>query len=180
MQESAEFFTRERYGSALREDGTPHLDHIRGVVTRVKGLGVSDPQVIAAAWLQGIINDSKATFDEIDQRFGSSVSVMVMALSLDKSVPRKEAERRYDRQVSEAPAVVQVLKLCDISTSFKELKNSTLSRNRKNKKMRKEVHYLLLMRHGLSGSKSQFPGIESILGGINETISAHGQRPVSF
>ena len=75
----AENFAKERHSGMLRKDGvTTHYEHLMGVVTRLKNLGVTDEDVLCAAWLHDIIEDTSTSFDEIDQRFGSRVGVLVL------------------------------------------------------------------------------------------------------
>ncbi|MDE1763550.1 MAG: HD domain-containing protein [Thaumarchaeota archaeon] len=174
--ESAEAFAKERYSGIVRKDGILHLDHLKGVVTRLKSLGISDPGVLAAAWLYEVIDDSKATFDEIDKRFGSKISVLVLALSRDCSLPKDQIDRQHVKQLKESSLEAKMIKLCDISTCFKDLKNTTWSKTRRTKQVKKEIHYLSILRPELSKAKTQYPGIENIINGINETVSSHGQR----
>ena len=84
---SAELFARDRYAARVRPDGIQFLDHLNGVVSRLKGLGITDQEVLAAAWLNGTINDGVSTFDEIDKRFGSRIAVLVLSLTQDRTLP---------------------------------------------------------------------------------------------
>ncbi|HJU14560.1 MAG TPA: HD domain-containing protein [Candidatus Nitrosotalea sp.] len=178
VSESAELFAKERFGGALRADGTTHLGHLGGVVSRLKGLGVSDQEVLASAWLHSIINETPTTFDEIDKRFGSRVAVLVLSLTPDKSLPRSETERQYVKQLRESPIEAKLIKLCDTSTTLKDLKGAAFSRTKKAKQLKKELYYISVMKHELSLAKAQHPGIQAIINGINEIASSHGQRPV--
>ncbi len=176
--ESAESYAREKYASIARKDGVLHLDHLRGVVTRLKSLGISDDGVLAAGWLYEMINDTKATFDEIDKRFGSKISVLVLSLSKDSSLPRDKIEKQYLKQLKDSSIESKMIKLCDISTTLKSLKSSSLSKTRKIKLLKKEVHYLVTIKPELSKAKMQYPGIQNIITSINDTIMYYGQRPL--
>ncbi|MDE1765143.1 MAG: HD domain-containing protein [Thaumarchaeota archaeon] len=178
--ESAEAFAKERYLGIARKDGILHLDHLKGVVTRLKSLGISDPEVLAAAWLYEMIDDSRATFDEIDKRFGSKISVLVLALSRDSNLPKDQIDRQHVRQLKESPLEAKMIKLCDISTCFKDLKNTTWSKTRRTRQVKKEMHCLGILRPELSKAKTRYPGIENIINGINDTVLSHGQRVMTL
>ena len=101
--ESAELFAKERHAGRIRNDNTPYLDHLKGMVNRLKNLGISDQEVLAAAWLHGIMEETNTTFDEIDKRFGSRIAVLVLASHKDKSLPRDQVEKQYIKQLKESP-----------------------------------------------------------------------------
>lgn len=176
--ESAELFTKERYVGRTRSDGISYLDHLKGVVSRLKNIGISDQEVLAAAWLHGIIEETNTTFDEIDKRFGSRIAVLVLASHKDKNLPRDEIEKQYIKQLKESPIEAKIIELCDISTNLKDLKNSTWSKTKKIKQIKKNLYYLSTIKSELSSNKIQYPGIQNIINGINEAISTHGQRPI--
>lgn len=178
IAESAELFAKEKYASAKRKDGILHLDHLRGVVTRLKSLGIADSEVLAAAWLYAMIDDSISTFNEIDKRFGSRISVIVLALSRDTSLAKDQIDRQYVKQLKESPLEAKLIKLCDMSTSLKDLKNAMLSKTKRTKQVKKEMYYLSIMKQDISKAKLQYPGIQNIIDSINETSSSYGQRPI--
>ncbi|MGI0047167.1 MAG: HD domain-containing protein [Nitrosotalea sp.] len=178
--ESAELFVIEKHAGVKKGNGVFYLDHLKGVVTRLKNLGITDQEVLAAAWLHDIMYDAKATFDEIDKIFGSRVSVLVLALFKDSSLPKSQIEKQYVRQLSESSLEAKMIKLCDISTCLKELKNTPWSKTRRTKQVKKELYYLNIIKHELSKAKNQYLGIQNIVNGINEVITSHGQRPIAL
>ena len=70
------------------DDKTPYWKHLEGVVNRLKNLGMTDDDLLCAAWLHDGIENSVMTFDDIEQRFGSKVAVLVLALSKDKNLSK--------------------------------------------------------------------------------------------
>lgn len=176
--ESAELFVKERYVGRTRNDNTTYLDHLKGVVNRMKNIGITDHEVLAAAWLHGIIEETNTTFDEIDKRFGNRIAVLVLASHKDKNLPRDKIEKQYVKQLKESPIEAKIIELCDISTNLKDLKNSTWSKTKKTKQIKKNLYYLSTIKSELSSNKIQYPGIQNIINGINEVISTHGQRPI--
>jgi (p)ppGpp synthase/HD superfamily hydrolase len=176
---TAENFAKERYSGMTGKDGiTPHYEHLAAVTDRLKNLGISDEDVISASWLHDIIDYTKTSFDEIDQRFGSKVAVLVLSVSRDKSVPRAKQEEQYVKQLKVASFEGKLIKLCDISASLRDLKKSTFSKTKKTKEVKKMTFYLNVIKSDLIKNKFQVPGIVSLINGINDMISVYGQRPI--
>ncbi|HJT09895.1 MAG TPA: HD domain-containing protein [Candidatus Nitrosotalea sp.] len=178
ISESAESFAKEKYANTKRKDGILHLEHLKGVVTRLKSLGITDNEVLAAAWLHTMIDDSMAHFDEIDRRFGSKISVLVLSISKDTSLTKDQIDKQYVKQLKESPIEAKLIKLCDVSTSLKDLKNSILSKTKRTKQVKKEMHYLGMVKQEMSKAKLQYPGIQNIIDGINEISSSYGRKPI--
>ena len=179
--QSAENFAKERHSGTIRKDGiTPHYEHLVGVVARLKNLGITDEEVLSSAWLHDIIDDTETSFDELDQRFGSKVAVLVLSISKDKSLPRSKQEEQYVKQLKEAQFDAKLIKLCDISASLRDLKNSLVSKTKRTKEVKKKLFYLNIIKPDLIKNKFQVPGIVSLINGINDMISSYGLRPVIF
>lgn len=176
---AAELYAKEKHLGMVGYDGmTPYWKHLEGAVNRLKNLGIADDDTLCAAWLHGTMEDTNTSFDDINQRFGRKVVVMVLSLSQDRKVPKKERELQYTKQLKNAPFEAQLIKFCEISSSFKDLKNSSWSRTKKTKLVKKKLHYLNAIRPAIIQSKSKFPGIQPILDGINDVLVEYRQRPV--
>lgn len=179
--QAAENFAKEKHLGVIRKDSNiSHYEHLTAIVTRLKNLGVTDEDTLAAAWLQDIIDYTNTRFDELDQRFGSKVAVLVLSMSKDKSLPRSMQEEQYVKQLKESTLDAKLIKLCDISSSIKNLKNSPLSRTRKIKEMKKKLYYLNVIKPDLIKNKDQVPGITGFVNGVNEVTTSYGLWPVVF
>lgn len=178
--QDAENFAKECRSDMTKDRKIFHHEHLAGVVARLKNLGVTDEDVISAAWLHDIIDESETSFDEIDQRFGSKVAVMILSISKDKNLPRSKQEEQYVKQLKESTLDSKLIKLCDISANLKDLKNMPLSKTRKTKEVKKNLFYLNIIKADLIKNKSQVPGIVSLINGINDMIMAYGLRPIIF
>ncbi len=177
--QSAENFAKEKYLGNNRIDGTSqHQEHLGSVVARLKNLGITDQDTISAAWLHDVLDNTTISFDEIDQRFGSKVAVLILAISKDKSIPRARQEEQYVKQLRNAPLDAKIIKLCDISANLRELKGSSFSKTRKLKEVKRNLYYLNVIKSDLAKSKTQIPGITSVVNGINDIIESYGLRPV--
>ena len=76
--------------------GMPYIEHPIAVAARLDELGVGD-EVLAAALLHDVIEDSGTTLDELRELFGGEVAGLVGALSDDESIDsyrERKAEHR--------------------------------------------------------------------------------------
>jgi len=160
------------------DDKTPYWKHLEGVVNRLKSLGIADEDLLCASWLHDSIETSVATFDDIEQRFGSKIAVLVLSISKDKNLPKGESEQQYVKQLKDASWEAKLIKLCDISTNLKDLKNASWSKTKKSKEVKKKLYYLNLIKQELIKNKSQVPGIQGMISGINDVLVSFKQRPI--
>ena len=83
-----------------------------------------DEEMIAAAWLHNIVEDTPVTLDCIERDFGSSIASLVRELT-DVSKPgdgnravRKTIDREYLAQVSDRAQTVKLTDLIDNCTDI--------------------------------------------------------------
>ncbi len=175
----AKKFAQEKHKNQKRKDGvTPYSDHLEGVVNRLKNLGVTNKDVLCAAWLHDIIEDTDVTFDQINERFGREVAVIVLSLSKDQNIPKKDREMQYINQLKDAPFQTKIIKLCDISANLKDLVNAPISKTQKNKQIKKILHYLRIIKNDITENKSKYPKIQEIIDGINTICVKFNQKPI--
>ena len=100
----------------LRKDGsTPSVSHAVRVGWCVEHLfGIKDPEVLAAAVLHDVIEDTTTDFDDLEEHFGPRVARLVAALSKDKRLPRPRREAAYHDQLLAAEEEVWLIKLADL------------------------------------------------------------------
>lgn len=117
-------FAAERHSAQRRKgpDAAPYVNHLIEVAALVANVGqVEDVEVLIAAVLHDVLEDTPTTADEVSERFGARVCGFVQALSDDKSLPRK---RRRELTLQELPAMdalVKIIKLADLSSNIKFL-----------------------------------------------------------
>jgi (p)ppGpp synthase/HD superfamily hydrolase len=179
--DSAMKFAQERHKGQTRKNGsTPHFDHLEKVVSRLKNLGVTNEDTLCAGWLHDTIEDEKATFDEIEQIFGHPTALMVLSLSKDESLPKKDKENQYVTQLKTASFEAKLVKLCDISANLKDMENSEMSKTKKKKTVAQKLQYLRAIKSELSKHLEEFPKITSYVEGINTFAKEFRQKPVFF
>jgi guanosine-3',5'-bis(diphosphate) 3'-pyrophosphohydrolase len=178
---SAKKFAQDKHKNQKRKDGvTPYFDHLEGVVNRLKNLGIVDKDVLCAAWLHDTIEATDVTFDQINERFGREVAVIVLSLTKDQRISKKDRETQYVNQLRDASIQTKIIKLCDISANLRDLSTAPISKTQKNKQIKKILHYLRIIQKELSENKSTYPKIQEIIEGINTICIKFKQKPFSI
>jgi len=175
----AQRFAYDKHKNQKRKDGvTAFSDHLEGVVNRLKNLGITNQDVLCAAWLHDTIEHSDTTFDEINNIFGNRISVLVLSLTKDSELSRKERESQYIQQLKDSTLEAKIIKLCDISANLKDIANAPISKTQKNKQIKKLIHYLRVIKKGISEIKPDYPKIQELVDGVNSVGTKFRQRPI--
>jgi len=113
---AATMFAAEKHRGQKRKDarGTPYINHPIMVVNLMANVGkITDIEALQASMLHDTVEDTDATAEEIEQRFGYAVCSLVMEVTDDKSLPKTERKRL---QIEHAPHLsprAKVIKLAD-------------------------------------------------------------------
>ncbi len=175
----AKKYAHEKHRNQKRKDKvTPFVDHLEEVANRLKNLGVSDYDVLSAAWLHDTIEYTDTTFDEIDKIFGNTISVLVLSLTKDLKLNKKERELQYIEQLKNSTIQTKLIKFCDISANLKDISKAPISKTQKNKLVKKLYRYLRIIKKELSENKLDCPKIQEHLDGINAVGVKFRQRPI--
>src|SRR5512141_784384 len=84
-------FAAERHREQRRKGpgGAPYVNHLIEVAALLANVGgVTDTEVLMAAVLHDVLEDTRTAAEEVEQRFGPRVREMVDQLSDDKSLPK--------------------------------------------------------------------------------------------
>ena len=100
--------------------GMPYVEHPIAVAARLDEHGYGD-EVLAAALLHDVVEDSETTLEEVREQFGGGVAGMVGALSDDESIDsyrERKAEHRERVAAAEggAHAIYGADKLTNVTT----------------------------------------------------------------
>lgn len=104
--------------------GEPYFVHPAEVARIVASVPGSTPDMVAAAWLHDVVEDTGCTFTDIHMAFGIDIATLVGWLT-DVSQPhdgnrahRKAIDREHTAQ---APAEAQTVKVCDLLSNTKSI-----------------------------------------------------------
>lgn len=111
-------------GQKRKYTGEPYIVHPGEVASIVASVPGSTPDMVAAAWLHDVIEDTGCTFTDVHMAFGIDIATLVGWLT-DVSKPtdgnrvkRKAIDREHTAQ---APAEAQTIKLADLISNSKSI-----------------------------------------------------------
>jgi len=113
------------HGTQTRPTGAPYTEHLlEALEVLVRGAGERDPDVLAAALLHDVVEDTPATVADVEAEFGPVVAEYVDWLT--KPPVRSKKEKRaakvgYLRRLRDAPPQVVSIKLADRASNVQTL-----------------------------------------------------------
>lgn len=116
---------KHRYQRRKGGDAEPYINHPLEVANLIASVGkIEDYEILMAAVLHDTVEDTETTAEELTELFGENVCKMVLEVTDDKSLPKKE---RKLLQIEHAPHLsfgAKHVKLADkISNVTDVLKN---------------------------------------------------------
>jgi (p)ppGpp synthase/HD superfamily hydrolase len=108
------------HGDQMRPsiEPVPYEEHlVETLDVLVNGAGVTDRDVLVAALLHDVVEDTPCTEDEVRDRFGPNVATLV------SWVTKGEDRASYLRSLRDAPPDAQLVKLADRVSNVQHLEN---------------------------------------------------------
>jgi guanosine-3',5'-bis(diphosphate) 3'-pyrophosphohydrolase len=100
----------------------PYINHPIAVANLLVQTGnISDPKVIASAFLHDTIEDTRTTKEELKTEFGAVIAELVAELSDDKSLPKKERKRRRVERAAMLSPRARIVKLADKTCNLRDV-----------------------------------------------------------
>jgi guanosine-3',5'-bis(diphosphate) 3'-pyrophosphohydrolase len=110
-------FAEHAHRGQRRKDGQAYISHPVRVARVLAGLGYGD-DVVAAALLHDVVEDTPVSLAEVRQAFGARVAGLVDCVSEDMTLPGAERKRDYRERVRvgsrEARAICAADKVCNL------------------------------------------------------------------
>lgn len=107
-------FAAEKHKRQTRKaDGSPYINHCIRVMKRLSDIGVTDTTVLAAAVLHDVVEDTDATIEDLHQRFGSKVAMLVAEVTDDRSLPAADRKRMQVEMAAKKSTEAKLIKLAD-------------------------------------------------------------------
>lgn len=111
-------------GQVRKYTGEPYIVHPIEVAELVMTVPTHTPEMVAAAYLHDVIEDTQVTIDVIVNEFGPEVANLVLWLTKvgeaehGNRAARKELDREY---LAQAPPEAQTVKLADLIANTKSI-----------------------------------------------------------
>ena len=138
----AQVYAKKMHSNQLRKDGvTTQYQHLKSVVDKLSEIGVTDDEVLSAAWLHDILEDTDVKFDDIESLFGKKIALFVLSLTKDRKLPRKIREVEYIKNLQCAAIEAKMIKLCDINSNLSAIHKSKLPHRTKVRKIKQVSRY---------------------------------------
>ena len=127
-------FATAWHGDQRRPTGAPYLDHLLDALeVLVRGAGVNDPDVLCAAVLHDVVEDTPCTLEQVSAAFGPKVAELVGWVTIPAPAPgqkKAEVKEAYLRRLPHAPAQARLVKLADRASNVQTLRNLAPDRQR--------------------------------------------------
>lgn len=112
IRKAAEFAAKAHAGAMRKGSGIPYIYHPMEVALIVAQM-TDDEEVIAAAYLHDVLEDTSATAEEILQAFGERVLRLVLSKTEDKSKTWQERKASNIEHLRHASYEEKLLSLAD-------------------------------------------------------------------
>jgi (p)ppGpp synthase/HD superfamily hydrolase len=116
-------FAEHAHHGQRRKDGQAYISHPVRVARLLAGLGYGE-EVLAAALLHDVVEDTPATLAEIRQAFGPRVALLVASVSEDPTLHGAQRKQAYREQVRAAPSDAQAICAADKVCNVEDLRMS--------------------------------------------------------
>jgi guanosine-3',5'-bis(diphosphate) 3'-pyrophosphohydrolase len=127
-------FALRYHGDQRRPTGVPYLEHLlEAVEVLVRGAGVTDPEMLCAAVLHDVVEDTPATVQDVRERFGDRVAGLVSWVTKpepENGADPAAAKAAYLSHLTDAPEDAVVVKLADRASNVQTLRNLRLPKQR--------------------------------------------------
>ncbi|MCC7459794.1 MAG: HD domain-containing protein [Proteobacteria bacterium] len=112
LVQRAQDFAAERHGFQQYGKEKPYTFHLGKVADVLKRFGITDEQMLAAAWLHDVVEDTKTSIEEIESNFGPRVADLVFRVTNESGKNRRERHQKTYPKIRASKDAV-LLKLAD-------------------------------------------------------------------
>jgi (p)ppGpp synthase/HD superfamily hydrolase len=127
-------FALRFHGDQKRPTGVPYAEHLlEALEVLVRGAGVSDPDVLRAAVLHDVVEDTACTIGGVREAFGDRVADLVGWVTIpdaEEGADKKAVKQAYLRHLADAPDDAILVKLADRASNVQTLHNLRLEKQR--------------------------------------------------
>jgi guanosine-3',5'-bis(diphosphate) 3'-pyrophosphohydrolase len=127
-------FAAQAHGDQRRPTGVPYLEHLlEALEFLVVGAEVTDPDILSAAVLHDVVEDTEVTNAELAERFGPRIAELVAWVTIPEPGPGQDKQAVKEasfRRLADAPADAILVKLADRASNVQTLRNLRPARQR--------------------------------------------------
>ncbi len=120
--EEAKLLCQRLHAGQKRAGGRPYATHPFAVAALLREHGVSDPEVLAAAYLHDVVEDTDFSIFQLRQRFGDRVASLVHELTLDPEPDSfEEKHRMLAEHAKKMSPDAKLIKLADRAHNLSDI-----------------------------------------------------------
>jgi guanosine-3',5'-bis(diphosphate) 3'-pyrophosphohydrolase len=127
-------FASAAHGEQRRPTGVPYLEHLlEALEALVRGAGIADPDLLCAAVLHDVLEDTAVTAAELEKQFGPRVAELVGWVTIPAPGPgadKATVKRQALQRLTSAPRDAVLVKLADRLSNVQTLRNLSPERQR--------------------------------------------------
>jgi GTP pyrophosphokinase len=127
-------FALRFHGDQQRPTGAPYVEHLlEALEVLVRGAGVTDPDVLCAAVLHDVVEDTPCTIAGVRAAFGDRIADLVAWVTIPDAAEgddRKAIKEAYLTRLADAPEDAILVKLADRASNVQTLRNLPLPKGR--------------------------------------------------
>jgi (p)ppGpp synthase/HD superfamily hydrolase len=120
-------FATTHHGDQRRKTGVPYLEHLlEAVQILVEGARVTSPEVLVAAVLHDVVEDTPCTLADVAAGFGTRVAELVGWVTIPdagQGEDRQAVRQAHLRRLRDAPPDAILVKLADRMSNVQTLRN---------------------------------------------------------
>jgi guanosine-3',5'-bis(diphosphate) 3'-pyrophosphohydrolase len=124
-------FATAHHGDQRRKTGVPYLEHLlEALQILVEGAGVTSSDVLVAAVLHDVVEDTPCTPADVAAEFGPRVAELVGWVTIPDAGPgedRQAVRQAHLRRLRDAPRDARLVKLADRMSNVQTLRNLSRS-----------------------------------------------------
>jgi guanosine-3',5'-bis(diphosphate) 3'-pyrophosphohydrolase len=152
---AALMYALEKHASQKRRDGSPYVAHPIRVAESLRSIGgVADPEVVMAALMHDLIEDTDCEYDDLRKRFGTRIADLVAVLSGDMRLPKPERRAEVIERARHGSKEVKAIRLADRLDNLLDMAGFSLAR---------KLEYLEGSRRTLAACRGANAGLEAAL-----------------
>jgi len=178
---NAKKLAKKKHEGQFRKDKkTEYWKHLEQVVNLLEKMGIKDNDILSAGWLHDTIEDTDTDFDDINEKFGKNVAIIVSSVTKDTRLIQKQREKNYILQLKKSNWQAKAVKLGDVVANISDLKNSGFEFKKQIVHTKTKLPYLFAIKSGLSVNKKNLPGLQIIENELNALLNKYHQKPIRF
>jgi GTP diphosphokinase / guanosine-3',5'-bis(diphosphate) 3'-diphosphatase len=120
-------FAADKHRNQRRKDAnaSPYINHPIALANiLVNEGGITDINVLCGAILHDTIEDTETTKEELTQQFGEKITLIVLDVTDDKTLPKAERKLKQIEHASHASNEAKLVKLADKISNLRDILSS--------------------------------------------------------